>query len=411
MRLRFLRTPAVAALLLAALFVVANLGAFDGYFSDDDLDNLGWNSFVGIDEYGRGICDVLLSPHNFRPAGHIFYWVLVRLAGLDFTWYVGVILALHLANSALVCGLLRKLDLPAWPALAATAMWAFHPALVMAHWKPMYVFDLVCGTFCLLTLHSWLRGRWVWAVLAFWCAYKAKEIAVFLPAAIALYEFTVGQKRWKPLLPLLAISASFGLQALLAPRGAETPYTLRVSFDALRTCLRFYGPALGVLTGVAMLAGLSRRTWWALGGFLLLMVPLLILPGRLFAVYLYVPSILAAVLIGQAASAQRWPVVLAFLILAGYQDHRRLREFRREELAGAVERQRYVETLARYLKARVALDSITLSGTPASMNPWGPEGAVHLLSRRHDLPVVWKDSPDALRWDQADRQLKLPGLP
>ena len=411
MRLRLFRTPAVAAFLLAALFVVANLGAFDGYFSDDDLDNLGWNSFVGLDEYGRGIGDPLLSPHNFRPAGHIFYWVLVRVAELDFAWYVTVILALHLANSGLVWSLLRKLELPAWPALAATALWAFHPALTMAHWKPMYVFDLVCGSFCLLTLHLWLRGRWIWAVLAFWCAYKAKEIAIFLPAVIALYEFTVGQKRWKQLVPLLAISANFGLQAILAPRGPETPYTLHLSIDALATCLRFYGPALGVLTGVAALAGVSRRTWWALGGFLLLMIPLLILPGRLFAVYLYVPSILVAVLMGQAATAQRWPVVLAFLALAGYQDHRRLREFRREELAGALERERYVETLARYLKARVAVESVTLFGTPASMNAWGPEGAVHLLSRRHDLPVVWKDTPDALRWDPVDRQLKLPGLP
>lgn len=278
MRLRLFRTPAVAAFLLAALFVVANLGAFDGYFSDDDLDNLGWNSFVGLDEYGRGIGDPLLSPHNFRPAGHIFYWVLVRVAELDFAWYVTVILALHLANSGLVWSLLRKLELPAWPALAATALWAFHPALTMAHWKPMYVFDLVCGSFCLLTLHLWLRGRWIWAVLAFWCAYKAKEIAIFLPAVIALYEFTVGQKRWKQLVPLLAISANFGLQAILAPRGPETPYTLHLSIDALATCLRFYGPALGVLTGVAALAGVSRRTWWALGGFLLLMIPLLILP-------------------------------------------------------------------------------------------------------------------------------------
>ena len=394
-----------------ALFVAANWGAWDGYFSDDDLDNLGWNSFVGIDEYGRGIRDVLLSPHNFRPAGHIFYWVLVRAAGLDFTWYVAVILALHLVNSGLVWGLLRKLDLPPWPALAAVAVWAFHPALVMAHWKPMYVFDLVCGSFCLLTLHAWLRGRWVGAVLAFWCAYKAKEIAIFLPAAIALYELTAGQKRWKPLLPLFAISANFGLQALLAPRGPETPYTLRVSIEALATCLRFYAPALGLLTGAAMLAGLTKRTAWALGGFLLLMIPLLILPGRLFAVYLYVPSILAAVLIAQAAARPQWPVAVAFLALIGYQDHRRLREFRREELAGAVERQRYVETLERYLKARSALDAVTLWGTPASMNPWGPEGAVHLLSRRHDLPVVWKDSPEALRWDAADRQLKLPGLP
>jgi len=96
--------------------------------------------------------------------------------------------------------------------------------------------------------------------------------------------------------------------------------------------------------------------------------------------------------------------------LAAYQDHRAIREFRREELAAARDRHVYVETLGRYLKARAALDELVLWGTPPSMNRWGPEGAAHFLSRRHDLPVRWADTPEALRWDERNRRLLLPGL-
>jgi len=402
-----MRLYVLAAVALAAFFLLANASAREGYFSDDDLDNLGWNSFVQLDEYRRGIVDPKLSPHNFRPAGHFMYYAMWRLAGLDFPWYAAPIQAIHLANAALLWWLMRRLGAERWPALGGAALWLFHPALLAAHWKPMYVFDLLCGTFCLLALLAWLYKRWVLAALAYWFAYKSKEIAIFLPAAIALYEFTAGARRWKPLLPLLAISANFGLQAVFREKGPETAYTLHFTWDALRATVPFYASRIGWM--LVSLAGLGHTTWWTFGGFGLMLIPLLALPGRLFAVYLYVPLILLALALPIALGRLRWCAV-AVLCVAAYQDHRAIREFRREELAAARDRRVYVETLGRYLKARAALDELVLWGTPPSMNRWGPEGAAHLLSRRHDLPVRWADSPDALRWDEHNRRLLLPGL-
>jgi hypothetical protein len=402
-----MRLYVFAAVALVALFSLANASAHDGYFSDDDLDNLGWNSFVQIDEYRNGIVDPKLSPHNFRPVGHFMYYAMWRLVGLDFAWYSALIQALHLANATLLFWLMLRLGAERRPTLGAVALWLFHPALLAAHWKPMYVFDLLCGTFCLLTLLAWTHKRWVLAALAFWCAYKAKEVAIFLPAAIALYEFTVGGRRWKPLLPLLAISANFGLQAVFREKGPETAYTLHFTLDALRTTVPFYASRVGWM--LVAIAGIGPKTAWMFAGFVLMVVPLLALPGRLFAVYLYVPLILVAIAAAFALGRLRWCAV-AVVCLAAYQDHRAIREFRREELAAARDRHVYVETLGRYLKARAALDELVLWGTPPSMNRWGPEGAAHFLSRRHDLPVRWADTPEALRWDERNRRLLLPGL-
>src|SRR5207237_6965307 len=98
----------------------------------------------------------LLTPrffeNNFRPVGHLSYWFMGRLAGLTFPPYILVIHAVHLINVVLLWLLLRRLELP--PAADATGVlfFAFHMAAFDVYWKFMYVFDLLCGTFCLLSL-------------------------------------------------------------------------------------------------------------------------------------------------------------------------------------------------------------------------------------------------------------------
>ena len=69
-------------------------------------------------------------------------------------------------------------------------------ALFDAVWKPMYVFDVLCATFCLLSVLMWTRRRWILSLLAFWLAYKAKELAVMLPAVLLCYEMWIGTRRW-----------------------------------------------------------------------------------------------------------------------------------------------------------------------------------------------------------------------
>ena len=89
----------------------------------------------------------------------------------------------------------------------------FHMALFDAFWKPMFIFDVLCGLFCLLSMLAWRRSGkawWIASFAAFWMAYKSKEVAVMLPSVLLLYEFTLGERRWRRLLPFLAVSFSFG---------------------------------------------------------------------------------------------------------------------------------------------------------------------------------------------------------
>ena len=67
----------------------------------------------------------------------------------------------------------------------------------------MYAFDLFCATFCLLSLLCWIKRRWVLSFLAFWLAYKSKELAVMLPAILACYELWFGKRQLASADPVL----------------------------------------------------------------------------------------------------------------------------------------------------------------------------------------------------------------
>ncbi len=390
--MRFRLPPWALIVLFLALFAVLNGRAYRGYFSDDDLDNLAWTSYVGIDTFAEGLIDPKVSPHNFRPAGHIYFWVLGRLAGENFPAYVAVIQALHLANAALLWLLLRRLEIEPRSCWVAVFVWTFHFALFDAVWKPMYIFDVTCGLFCLLTLHAWLRRRWLLAVLCFWCAYKAKEVALFLPAVIALYEFTAGSRRWKPLLPLLAISASFGLQAMLAPKGPETEYTLHFNWDALRKSVPFYFQAAGGIGMIVLLLpGLEARRRWSLAGLLLMLTPLLFLPGRLYTVYLYVPLLAGAMAF---ALPFRWTAAVVLMLgLWSVYDYRQLRSQWRAYLPWAAEQRQFITQLGEFSRANPGLNTLIYTSVPPGSNAWGPAGAVHWISRNPTMDVRYEESP------------------
>lgn len=175
-------------LLLAALFLVVNRGAYKGYFQDDDLNNLSWTPRIPAANYLKAVLNPRFSPDNFRPVGHFYFHAAERFFGLNFPKYVLVIHVVHLFNVWLVWLLARRLGAAPLAAAAGCAFFAFHMALFDAVWKPMYVFDVLCAMFCLLSLLLYARQRWILSFLSFWLAYKAKELAVMLPLILLCYE-------------------------------------------------------------------------------------------------------------------------------------------------------------------------------------------------------------------------------
>src|SRR5579863_5888984 len=210
------RSWALLAGFLAAalLFFFANRAAYHGYFSDDDLDNLGWPTFVANDVYYRALLTPKLGELNFRPVGDLYYRYLYRAFHLNFPPYVVALQFVHGLNVTLLFLLLRRLDFSTLAAGSGALFYLFHAAVLEIYWKPMYIFDLLCATLCLTTLVLYVEGRWILALASFWLAYKSKEVAVMLPVGLLLWEWLLGRRAWKRLIPYFAISLSFGLQAI-----------------------------------------------------------------------------------------------------------------------------------------------------------------------------------------------------
>src|SRR5205823_5513518 len=147
--------------------------------------------------------------------------------GLWFPPYVAVLQILHIINVVLLVWLLRRLKLPFLAASAGGLFFAFHMALFNVYWEPMYVFDLLCGTLCLLSFLAYVHRRFVLSFLLFWLAYRAKENAIILPAVFLAYEWLLGKRQWKPLLAFFGISLTLGVQALWNNMSRDSSYTLK----------------------------------------------------------------------------------------------------------------------------------------------------------------------------------------
>jgi len=388
------------ALALVVLFAVANRGAYQGFFSGDDLDNLGWTTSIGWDVYRAGWWTPVFSADNFRPSGHVFYRLVHALAGLDFRAYVGALQGLHVANAVMLFAVCRRLGALVWPSLAASALFLFHPALFAAFWQPMYIFDVTCAALLLVAALLYLRERWLLAWVAFWLAYKAKEVAIFFPVVLAALEY-FGARRWRRVAPFAAVSLSFGVQAVLANRGRDNAYSLRFTAAALWTCLQFYAPkALVPLVPLAAFARRDVRAWTAAALALVMLAPLLFLPGRLFAVYLYVP--LLAAFAGLALVLARVPVpVLAACVTAwlGFVYAGPLREFRKAELTVARESRTFFDAACRVDATLPAKGLAFYEGGPPHLPGYGVEGVLHLCYSR-ELELRHAD-PRQLGWADA----------
>jgi hypothetical protein len=404
-------------LAMALLFLIANRGAYEGWFSGDDLDNIAWTRLSPARDYAAGAVTPLYQPQNFRPAGHFYFFMMYRLAGLQFPWYVAVIHVLHFAAAVLLWMFLRRMEMQWIGAAAGVLFFVFHMAVFDAYWKPMYIFDVLCGLFSLASLLAWSYRRWIFSFVCFWLAYKSKEIAIALPAVLALYEFSVGQRRWKLLLPFFAVSLSFGVQALFLNPNIDNEYTLRFTPAALWTTISFYSSKILLIPyaglAIALLLTLrDRRVRFGVGAFALLLAPMLFVPGRLFGAYLYVPLAALAVAAGAIAARARPPVIAAAVILWLPFNYWHLRLNRRAALAAAQENRAYYEQLERALPPLSGVHSFIYDGVPQGLSSWGILASLRLIRNEWDIKVHSVDENYAggeavalLSWDSPTRTL------
>ena len=393
------RVPLLLFLGFTAFFWIANKGAYKGYFQDDDLDNLSLSREIPLPEFLVSTFTPRVFDNNFRPVGILFYRVMLHAADLNFTPYIAMLTVLHLANLILLWLILRRMAVGEWAAAGGCLFWGFHMASFDVFWKPMYVFDLLCGLFCLLSLLAYIHCRWILSLLALFIAYRSKEVAVMLPAVLASYEFLIGERRWKRLIPFFAFSLLLGLQALTLNQTRDSAYALRFDPISIWTCIQFYAARVFLLpfAGFAIcLAVLSRdrRVWFGVLGFCLLLVPMLVLPGRLFSPYLYVPLMALGIALAALADKGGIAVFAAVILLWVPWNYVNLRWQRNVVLSDADSRRAVVRRLGEFAQTNPGVHNFI--GAKGPINHYGLRGALK-LTHAHSTPIKFSmvDTPEA----------------
>ncbi len=373
--------PAILVLAALLLFAVANRGAYKSYFQADSIDNLSLVQALGVRDFVQPLLVPKVFVNNFRPVGMLFFKLMGPWFGLWFPPYVAALQILHILNAVLLVWLMRRLQLSLLASAAGAVFFAVHMALFSVHWEPMYVFDLLCGSLCLLSLIAYVDGRWIVSFILFWLAFRAKENAVVLPVVLAVYELLLAKRRWKRLVPFFALSIVLGVQALINNAARNSDYTLHFDPASIWQCITFYsGQILLVpLAGFAILAlpflVRDRRLWFGIACFLAFITPLLVLPGRVAPAYLYVPLIGIAIATGVLAERRPKAAMAVLLLIWIPWNVVNLRRLRNTEMARGAAAHVYVASLVK-----------------ASQKY--PDISTYLY---HDLPMSWYVIPAAVR--------------
>lgn len=417
------RTGLILFLLLAAVFLFLNRAAYSGYFQDDDINSMAWTRWSPDFEYLKGTLTPLYSQ-SFRAVGFYYFHLADRAFGLDFPKYVAVIHAIHLLNVWLLWLLMRRVGSPPLAAAAGCLFFALHAALIDAVWKPMYVFDLLCGTFCIASVLLWARGRWILSFLAFWLAYKSKELAVMLPAVLVCYELWFGSRRWLRLAPFLAASLSFAAQALLLHPVEAGDYAFHFTLPTIATTATFYAgqafltPYLGFLLPLGALTARNRRTWFGLAMLALFLFPLFWLPGRVSSAYCYLPFTgLAIAMAGIAETAKPAAIAIFFLLWLPADIHW-LNQQGNQTLLQNRDTREWITTLGKFAQTRPAVTGFVYQGFPEEFHNWSAEVGVKYFFRVLNITVPPVDSLEGdellrnghvaiLNWDAARHKLEI----
>ena len=191
------RHDALAFVALGLLVVVPYLPAmlWGGFVWDDNI-------FIKVDPVRdvSGLWQIWFSPSDLGGQDH--YWPLVyttfwlehKLWGFDPTGYHIVNVLLHLANTLLLCHLMRRFAVSgAW---IVAAVFAVHPLHVES---VAWVFerkDVLSGLFYLAAVLAWMRfveqpnpRRYVCSLVLYAAGLLSKSIVVTLPVALLIWHW------------------------------------------------------------------------------------------------------------------------------------------------------------------------------------------------------------------------------
>jgi hypothetical protein len=201
--------------------------------------------------------------------------------------------------------------------------------------------------------------------------------------------------------PFLAVSFSFGLQALLLNKNNGPNYVLHASISALAATSAFYMakvfllPYAGFLVLPSVLVVRDKRVRFGIAAMFILFVPMLLLPGRLHGAYCYVPFAgLAVALSGIADLAPKRATAAVALAIIPLFAHEFVANSRAQRKTADEVRQWFYSVARLRARHKPLPSAVVYDGAPNGVDSFGVEGAAHYLLSP-DIPVREISAPDA----------------
>jgi hypothetical protein len=186
----------VAGVLLFAWFLFLVSGGLRCWFDADDLMNMcyywtkPWSALLKA--------NLAFWSSYYRPAGGLFYRSIYALWGFHPLPFRIAVLALLPVNFALLALVVWQFTKSYWGVLIALLLLGINPTFSSIYFDTGNIYDILAYAFFWGAFALYLRIRQAgrlpgWGGLAlifglFVAALEAKEIAVSLPVAVALYE-------------------------------------------------------------------------------------------------------------------------------------------------------------------------------------------------------------------------------
>jgi hypothetical protein len=264
-----------------------------------------------------------------RPVGSLALGTLYRSFGFDPLPFHVAFFCVHVVNIFLVFRFASAFFRSSVYGMAAAFLFGnyFVATLAAVTWTGA-VFDLLCNLFVLLAITSYLspsRAIRFCSVLFYLLALRTKQMALPLPLILILFDWcstgapitrkylwATAKRFWLHILILLGATASgiYGVFYSARALPSTDPYVMTFGVRVFLVDLTFYVKALvymqdGYVIRVAatlmggLLAGLwfgRRRLVFAIGSFVLSLLPVIFIPAQRNTLYLYIPVVFFSIL-------------------------------------------------------------------------------------------------------------------
>lgn len=252
------------ALLTISLYWVVGTYPFVAY--DDGfyiLDNP--KVTAGLSRAGVHWAFTTFHEANWHPLTWLSHQLDITLFGLWAGGHHLTNLAIHLANTVLLCHLLFRLTGNPWRSGLVAALFAIHPLHVESVVWVAERKDLLCSLFVLLTLHAYYRyskgtrGAYLLALTGFVAALLAKPMAVTVPFLLLLLDYWPLDRSktlsWQRLgvekIPFLVLAIASSVVTVIAQRSGGALVSIQNADIPLR-----------LANAVVSVARYLRRTIW-----------------------------------------------------------------------------------------------------------------------------------------------------